>query len=243
MRETERVLATMKEKRGVAMLIDPDKYDSGLVSRLVGSGLLPTVFLVGGSIVQGDTREVVRDIKRQSTTPVVLFPGDNQQLAEEADGLLLLSLISGRNAEYLISQHVRAAHRIAKMDIEVISTGYMLIDGGKRTSVEYISGTTPIPADKVDIAAATALAGRLLGMKAIYLEAGSGAKQAVSSEMIKAVRESIGDMLLIVGGGLRTVEEVSRVMEAGADIAVIGTVAEQNSEAAAEILRYNKTGR
>ena len=176
--------------------------------------------------MSADTSEVVAQIKKKTTLPIVLFPGNASQVVGNADALLLLSLISGRNAEFLIGQHVNAAVQIAKTNLEVIPTGYILIDGGVATSVQYMSATQPIPANKVDIATATALAGELLGLKMVYLEAGSGARNPVSSEIISSVRDTL-HIPIIVGGGLRSVAEVERVWNAGADIAVVGTAIEK----------------
>ena len=187
-------------------------------------------------MVSNDIEEVVEKIKGMSLdVPVILFPGDYSQLTDKADAMLLLNLTSGRNAEYLIGQHVRAALRIAKSGLEVIPTGYILIDGGRATSVEYVSGTRPIPSDKPELAVATALAGELLGLKATYLEAGSGAERAVAVDTIKAVRAAT-EGILIVGGGIRSAEGVEAAYRAGADIVVVGTAIEKNPEIAELIL-------
>ena len=159
----------------------------------------------------------------------MLFPGNSTQLSDKADAMLMLSLISGRNADFLIGQHVVAAPFIKKSGIETISTGYMLIESGTTTSVEYISNTRPIPREKNDIAVATAIAGELLGNKAIYLEGGSGAKMPVPAPMIKAVHRSIS-LPIIVGGGLRSEDDIKNALEAGADIVVIGTSLESDPE-------------
>lgn len=222
----------------VAWLIDPDRYNRQTLLSLRDNGVLPKVILVGGSLVTSDTDAVVREIKSVvgDSSFVVLFPGDYGQLSDSADALLLLSLVSGRNPEYLIGQHVKAAPMIRRMGLETIATAYMLIDGGTTTSVQYISATTPIPANKPDLAMATAMAAEQLGMAMVYLEAGSGASMAVNDELIRGVRNVV-DVPIIVGGGLRSADEVKRVFAAGADIAVVGTLIERKPEVAERIMR------
>lgn len=231
------VRAVERGQKMVAMLIDPDKYNAATLQNLQRSGNLPDIVLVGGSIVQTDTDAVVGDIKRTvgKESMVILFPGDEGQLSAQADALLFLSLVSGRNPEYLIGQQVRAAVKVRQMGLETIATAYMLIDGGRRTSVEYVSNTMPLPADKPDLAVATAMASELMGMQMAYLEAGSGALNPVPTRTIEMVRKAVR-MPLIVGGGLRTRASVEAAFEAGADIAVVGTAIEQNPEVAAEIM-------
>ena len=231
------VRAVERGQKMVAMLIDPDKYNAATLQNLQRSGNLPDIVLVGGSIVQTDTDAVVGDIKRTvgKESMVILFPGDEGQLSAQADALLFLSLVSGRNPEYLIGQQVRAAVKVRQMGLETIATAYMLIDGGRRTSVEYVSNTMPLPADKPDLAVATAMASELMGMQMAYLEAGSGALSPVPTRTIEMVRKAVR-MPLIVGGGLRTRACVEAAFEAGADIAVVGTAIEQNPEVAAEIM-------
>lgn len=168
-------------------------------------------------------------MKENTTIPILLFPGNLLQISNKADGILLLSLISGRNPDLLIGNHVVASSRIKHSKLEVLPTGYILIDGDKPTSVEYMSNTKPIPADKVDIATATAIAGEMLGLKYIYLEAGSGAKNSINENIIKSVKINT-DIPLIVGGGIKTVNDVKNAINAGADIIVIGSAVEQNKE-------------
>lgn len=225
-------------KKAVAWLIDPDRYDKTTLEKLKASGLAPRFIFVGGSLVGADTDAVIRDIKRITgdSSRVLIFPGDYSQLSASADALLLLSLVSGRNPEYLIGQHVKAAPHIRKIGLETIPTAYMLIDGGRKTSVEYISATAPIPADKTDIAQATAMAAEMLGMKAIYLEAGSGALRPVETEMIEAVKR-VTNVPLVVGGGLRSPSSIRKALDAGADIAVVGTAIERDPDTAKRILR------
>ena len=171
---------------------------------------------------------------------MVLFPGSQNQFTEAVDALLFLSLISGRNADLLIGQHVQAAPRIAASGVEVIPTGYILIDGGVATSASYISQTAPIPGNKPEIAATTALAGALLGLRCIYLDAGSGAIAPVSASMISAVKKSI-DIPLMVGGGLRTIEAVQTAFNAGADIIVVGTMVEERPDFLAQIIHFKQS--
>jgi len=213
----------------LAVLIDPDKQSPENLINLVQLAQNAHVdfFFVGGSLLMEDSFEAtVTFIKKHSTIPVIIFPGNNYQVSARADALLFLSLISGRNAEYLIGQHVLAAPIIKETKIETIPTGYLLIDGGNISTTSYITQTVPIPNDKADIAVATALAGEMLGMKLIYLEAGSGAKTTVSTDMVKAVKKNIS-VPLIVGGGIRTGEMAEQLCQAGADVLVVGNVLEK----------------
>lgn len=221
----------------LAVLIDPDKHTQESLLQLIrrSESCRIDLFFVGGSLLVEDSFErTVAIIKQHCNIPVVIFPGNNYQVSAKADALLFLSLISGRNAEYLIGQHVTAAPLIKEHRLETIATGYMLIDGGRISTTSYITQTVPIPADKPDIAVATALAGEMLGMQMIYLEAGSGAHTHVSPAMIKAVKQSIG-IPLIVGGGIRNAEHVEAVCVAGADIVVVGNVLEKEPELLMEI--------
>ena len=222
-------------RRIVVPLIDPDRFNPAILDSLVGRKRIPPAIFVGGSIGAADTDAVVRRIKSYvgDSSEVVLFPGDCSQLSSSADALLILSLVSGRNPEYLIGQHVKSAPKIRRLGLEAIPTAYMLIDGGRATSVQYVSGTMPLPADKVDLSVATAMAAELLGFKMLYLEAGSGARVPVSSDIISAVRSSVS-IPIIVGGGVRSAEAVGRAFAAGADIVVIGTALEQNPALANE---------
>lgn len=218
-------------KKQLAVLIDPDKFTDEVAERFISSvaKAKPDYIFVGGSLTASSTDEAIRRIKENTDIKVVLFPGNSTQLSDKADAMLMLSLISGRNADFLIGQHVVAAPFIKKSGIECIATGYMLIESGTTTSVEYISNTRPIPREKNDIAVATAIAGELLGNKAIYLEGGSGAKMPVPAPMIKAVRRSVS-LPVIVGGGLRSEDDIKNALEAGADIVVIGTSLESDPE-------------
>ncbi len=215
-------------KKQLAVLIDPDKFLEGEAESFLSQ--LPeetTHVFVGGSTVAPDkTEKSVRAIKLFSDLPVVLFPGDHTQITEQADALLFLSLISGRNPEYLIEQQVKSVEKLRNSTLEIIPTGYILIDGGNQCAVHRISQTLPIPQNQVDVIVNTALAGQFSGKKLIYLEAGSGAQISVSEEIISAVKEAI-NIPLIVGGGIRTQQRLMKSYDAGADMVVIGTAFEQ----------------
>ena len=214
----------------LALLIDPDQAEPAHLELVLASAHKAGVdyLFVGGSLVVGDgLGRVVRYLKAHSSLPVILFPGGNHHIEAEADALLLLSLVSGRNPEFLIGQHVVAAPLLKRSGLELLPTGYMLIDGGAPTTVSYVSHTQPIPADKAGIAASTALAAEQLGHKLIYLDSGSGAKNAVPPRLIATVRREIS-LPLIVGGGIRTPEAAAAAWQAGADILVIGNAAEED---------------
>ncbi len=217
-----------KEKQ-VVLLIDPDKHNELSLVTILQQAVLGNIsfILIGGSITSKSINECISLIKKRCSIPVFLFPGSLMQLCDQADGILLLSLLSGRNADFLIGNHVHAAPFIKRSGMEVIPTGYILIDCGKRTSVEYISNTFPIPSNKPDIAVATAMAGEMLGQKIIYLEGGSGAITNINTSLIAEVKANI-TIPLIVGGGIRTYNQAKDVFNAGADIIVIGTAAEIN---------------
>ncbi len=216
-------------KKVFCVLIDPDKFPEQNIVKIITAmeAALPDIILVGGSLVTKKTERTVQLLKDNLNFPVVLFPGSLLQLTTNADGILFISLISGRNPELLIGNHVSSAPILKESGMEVISTGYMLIEGGGTTSVEYMSQTKPIPAFKTDIAVATAMAGELLGQKLIYLEAGSGAYNPVPVKMIEAVKNNIS-IPLIVGGGLNSKEKVKAACDAGADIIVVGNAFEKD---------------
>jgi putative glycerol-1-phosphate prenyltransferase len=218
-------------KKAFAVLIDPDKTTpSGLTALLdiaVAAGV--DYFFVGGSLVVSDNLDTcIRQIKQQCSIPVLLFPGSPSQISKQADALLYLSLISGRNAELLIGQHVISAPFVRASGLEIVSTGYMVIDGGAPTTVSYISNAAPIPSDKADIALCTAMAGEMLGHKLIYMDAGSGARRPVSEALITAVSKNI-QVPLVVGGGIRDAEKAYRNCKAGADVIVVGNAIEKNA--------------
>jgi putative glycerol-1-phosphate prenyltransferase len=217
----------------LAVLIDPDfAQDEAMLERTVHNACMAKADLVfvGGSLLTSASFDrCVALVKQWSSKPVVLFPGSPSQLSGHADALLFLSLISGRNAELLIGHHVTAAPAIKALGLEAIPTGYMLIDGGKPTTVSYVGQTLPIPHDKPGIGAATALAGQLLGLGCIYMDTGSGANRTVSPAMIEAVRATV-DLPIIIGGGIRTVEQARALCLAGADVLVVGTAFEEDPE-------------
>lgn len=218
-----------KKEKQLAFLIDPDKFSIDNLNQLkaIFKKATPDILLVGGSLISVDTAKFVKELKQAVGMPVVLYPGSSMQVCKEVDAVLFLSLISGRNPEFLISHHVAAAPQLKANNIEAISTGYILVDGGSYTSVQYISQTVPVPSNKSDIAVATALAGQYLGMKLIYMDAGSGAEFPIPVEMIQAVKSSI-EVPLMIGGGIRTVESIEKACKAGADIIVVGNVLEQD---------------
>jgi putative glycerol-1-phosphate prenyltransferase len=227
-----------KGKKALAVLIDPDKSSSDSLNLIVNSSIhhKPDFFFVGGSLITENNFDyTIRFLKAKTDVPIIIFPGNNLQISDAADAILFLSLISGRNPEMLIGRHVIAAPFIKQAGVEVLPVGYMLVDTGKMTSVAYMSNTTPIPSDKPDIAACTALAGNMLGLSLIYIDAGSGALTTISSEMIKSVVKAV-DCPLIVGGGIRTPETLKEIYSAGADIAVVGNFLESNPSALADFL-------
>jgi phosphoglycerol geranylgeranyltransferase len=236
-----------ERKKSIAVLVDPDKAeDPGKLSHLINLASENCVdfFFVGGSLVtSANLSEVVKHIKENVSIPVVLFPGNAIQVDASADAILFLSLISGRNPELLIGQHVVAAPILKNTKLEVISTGYMLINSGKITSVAYISNTTPIPDDKYSLAASTAMAGEMLGLQTIYVDAGSGAEKEISQRMIAAVRKSIS-VPLIVGGGIDSAPKAIAALEAGADMIVVGNALEKDpnllTEVSERIYAWNK---
>lgn len=218
-------------RKKVAILVDPDKTNSEekireLVQKI--TLLNPAFIFVGGSTVNTeDFQFCLRTIKALTHIPVIIFPGSHHQVDDQADAILFLSLISGRNPDFLIGHQIESAQTIKKMTLESIPTGYLLIDGGKTSAVSYVSQTTPIPSDQTAIAVKTAVAGELLGLKSIFLDAGSGAINPVSPEMIAAVRKNV-DVPILVGGGIRSTEQLEQALEAGADLVVIGNKIEEN---------------
>lgn len=219
--------AVSLNQRLLAVLIDPDKFEEDQARAFLKS--LPaqtTHIFVGGSHVENDkTAYTVSAIKKYTDLPVILFPGNSSQITEEADALLFLSLISGRNPEYLIEQQVKSVSRLRNSSLEIIPTGYVLVDGGTECSVQRVSKTTPIPQDELETIVNTSLAGQYSGKQLIYLEAGSGAKIPVSEEIISEVKKAI-KVPLIVGGGIRSITRLQKTFKAGADLVVIGTAFE-----------------
>ncbi|PSL02896.1 phosphoglycerol geranylgeranyltransferase [Cecembia rubra] len=232
-------------RKGIAWLIDPDDMDENSASRLQEAKSLKIDFIfLGGSLIQkNNINDSIRLIRMYAPgVPIVLFPGSSIQFSEEADAILFLSLISGRNPELLIGQHVSVAPIIAKSNIEVLPTGYMLIDGGEKTSVHYISQTIPLPNHHPELSVATALAGYYLGLQYFYLDAGSGAPNPVNSKIIKSIKQKL-PAPLIVGGGLNSLEKVKAAFLAGADLVVIGNGAGKSSALLKEVNSYLETYR
>jgi putative glycerol-1-phosphate prenyltransferase len=220
-----------------AVLIDPDKMRLGKMQDVIEYAGEAGVdyFFIGGSLIVNDMLDhVITTMKKKCNIPTVLFPGNSFQLSYKADAILFLSLISGRNAELLIGNHVISAPFLKISPLEIIPTGYMLIDGGVMTSVQYMSNTNPIPRNKPDIAMCTAIAGEMLGLRQIYMDAGSGAQNPISTEMIHAVSSAIS-IPLIVGGGIKSPEQVEKNIAAGADIIVIGNAIEKDPNLILEI--------
>ena len=213
---------------GYFILIDPEMCDVGKTAKLATTieNAGADAILLGGSLLTQELDPIAASIRAETELPIILFPGDSMHLTPHADAILFMSLISGRNPNYLIGEQVKAAPWIQKYGLEPIPTGYMLIDGGNRTSVEFMSGTAPIPRDKPDIATPHALAAEYLGMQMVYLEAGSGATLSVPNEMISSVKEQI-TIPLIVGGGIRSPETAAEKVRAGADFIVTGNILEE----------------
>ncbi|NDU98397.1 geranylgeranylglyceryl/heptaprenylglyceryl phosphate synthase [Spirosoma terrae] len=233
------ILRTNKEsgRKALAILLDPDKVRQDELAELLVKTQQYSVdfFLVGGSLVTDYThKEIVASIRKHTNVPVILFPGNSLHIEASADAILLLSLISGRNADFLIGQHVIAAPLLKRSGLEILPTGYMLVDSGTQTTVSYISGTTPLPRDKPDVAACTAMAGEMLGLSLLYLDAGSGARWPVSAAMIEAVRAAV-DVPIIVGGGINSGEKAYSALKAGADLIVVGNGIEQNPDLLPEL--------
>lgn len=225
---------TEKKKQGrkcFAVLIDPDKVTTKVLDELVELSMSAKVdyFLVGGSLViSNHLDDCVQHIRRICNIPVILFPGSPSQVSKYADALLYLSLISGRNPELLIGQHVVSAPFVKQSGLEIMPTGYIVVDGGAPTTVSYISNASPVPADKNEIAMCTAMAGEMLGMKLIYMDAGSGAKRPITESMIKIVAENI-QVPLIIGGGIVHPEKAYLNCKAGADVIVVGNAIEKDA--------------
>ncbi len=225
-------------RRSLGLLIDPDKITGSRLPILmkIASEARPDYILAGGSLTFNDTDHLIGEIKKLSSIPVILFPGNLLQMSKKADLILLLSLISGRNPELLIGNHVIAAPYLSDIREKLVSTGYILVGCGSRTSVEYMSQTVAIPPDKDDLVIATALAGEMLGLGMIYLESGSGAKTCIPPRLISAVRNAI-TVPIAVGGGLRSGKDIENAYMAGADMVIIGNSCEENPEFLREACR------
>jgi phosphoglycerol geranylgeranyltransferase len=217
-------------KKKFALLIDPDKFSPGKIqdfARLSQEAGVDFLFYGGSLIMKDNHRKYITILKEHCPAPVILFPGSQFMICKDADGMLLLSLISGRNAEMLIGKHVEAAPYLKTCPFEILPTGYMLIESGQPTAVTYMSNTTPIPCGKDDIAICTAIAGELLGLKLIYMDAGSGAGNPIRPEMIEKVRRNIA-VPLVIGGGIRTPQQAKAAAAAGADLVVVGNAIEKD---------------
>ena len=222
------IATLMAHAPGLCVLVDPERTGAAEAGALAAAAEADgAAALLIGTSYDGSARtgEVATAIKRASRLPLLLFPGSAAQLVPEVDAVLLLSLVSGRNPQYLIEEHVRAVPFFLRHEVPAISTAYLLIDGGRVTAVEAASQTRPLPADKPEFAAAHAVAARLIGMAAVYLDAGSGAARPVPPALIRAVRRAV-DLPLLVGGGVRTAEQVCDARKAGADFVVVGSAIE-----------------
>ncbi len=225
------ILASKKAKKKLlAILIDPDKIEIstiGLVSKKINQSPATHIFIGGSTFIGNQLDEIILKLKSNISLPIILFPGNLSQISDKADGILFLSLISGRNSDYLIDHHVNAVPILKKTNLEVISTGYLLIESGKQTAVEHVSQTKPLSRSNPNYILQTAQAGEMLGNKLIYLEAGSGADLPIPEEIITLLSENI-EIPLIVGGGIQSLLEIEKAFKAGADIIVIGTAFENN---------------
>ncbi|RYG22849.1 MAG: geranylgeranylglyceryl/heptaprenylglyceryl phosphate synthase [Chitinophagaceae bacterium] len=227
---TSLVARKTNDQKSFAVLIDPDKVTPSGIDRLCDLAISANVdyLFVGGSLVISNRLDdVILRIRKNCSIPVLLFPGSPSQISKHGDALLYLSLISGRNADLLIGQHVISAPFVRQSGLEIISAGYMVVDGGSPTTVSYISNALPIPSDKTEIAMCTAMAGEMLGLKLIYMDAGSGAKRPVHESLISSVAANIS-IPLVVGGGIITPEKAYLNCKAGADVIVVGNAIEKD---------------
>lgn len=225
------MIADMFSGKGYLVLIDPDKQSPEEAGELAAKAEKcgADAIMVGSSIIlEGTLKKSVKEIKKRCKLPVILFPGASSHMSRDADAVFFMSLLSGRNADFLIGEQVKAAPVVYKYGLEAIPMAYMLVSSGKMTSVEFMSNTKPLPSDKPDIAVAHALAAKYLGMKVIYLEAGSGAKESVPDELISAIKKYV-DLPIIVGGGIRSPEVAAKKIKAGANFIVTGTAIEEDS--------------
>ena len=221
-----------KGEKLLAVLIDPDKLSLGKVPGImkrINLSIVTHIFVGGSEVEESLTELLVLEIKKHTKLPVVLFPGDVSQITNRADALLFLSLISGRNSDYLIGKHVKAVSKLKNSNLEVIPTGYVLIENGKETSVQRVTGTKPLKRNNLQCIVDTAKAGELLGMKLLYLEAGSGATHPITPEIVSAVRRET-KIPLLIGGGIRTPQQLNEIYDSGADVVVIGTAFEENEQ-------------
>lgn len=230
--------ANQKGEKLLAILLDPDKMKVDKIVHILEKCEIKKVdfIFVGGSLVKkGITEKFVKHLKKITKIPIILFPGDFEQITNYADAILFLSLLSGRNPEYLIEQQIKSVPALKNSNLEIIPTGYILIDGGKETAVQKVSNTKPILQENISLIVQTAIAGMFMGKKVIYLEAGSGALTPVSAEIISKVKENV-NIPLIVGGGIKTKNQLQTAFESGADLVVIGNGFEENTQLLANIL-------
>lgn len=233
MKVYEKILNNVKnKKKSVAVLLDPDsekKENLRKKIKKINESSIDYIFVGGSTLFDEDFESFLKIVKELSKIPVVIFPGSSLQVSKHCDAILFISLISGRNPQFLIGEHVQSAMKIKRLGIECIPTGYILIESGNLTSVEYISNTKPIPRDKQNIVISHALAGELLGFKLIYLDGGSGALYTIPDEIISKVKKEI-NVPLIVGGGIKSIEEIKKKHKSGADIVVIGNIIEKDEK-------------
>ena len=243
MKNQNKILKQFSSQKGqIAILIDPDKSNKeGDLIRLIRNAEIAEIdyFFIGGSTVtKSDFEKVISILKNNTIIPLIIFPGSTHQISEKADAILYLSLISGRNPDYLIGQHVNSANELFEMDIEIMPTGYILIDGGNKSSVAYVSQTTPIPRDQTNIATKTAIAGVLQGKQIIYFDAGSGAKKTIPIEMIKNVQKL--NVPIIVGVGIKKIETINEYKNSGVNVIVLGNHIENNIDFVLDLKNLNK---
>ena len=232
----QHILSCKKKGRKLfAVLVDPDKFNPDVILES-NKAKVDFIFIGGSRLKKEKFHRCVSSVKKLTNIPLIIFPGSREQLSEKADAILLLSLISGRNSDYLIGEHIRAAQQLKRSKLEIIPTGYLLIGGGKKISTQLATKTSPIKNSEIKLAVSTAIAGELLGMKMIYLEAGSGAKQPLNGSLVKAVRNNISSALL-TGGGIDSPEKAIALCSAGADLIVVGNAIEKNIILVSKIAR------
>ncbi len=243
MRKQDLIYNKISEKKGqIAILIDPEKSDneSVLLNLLKNASTcgVDYLFIGGSTVTKIEFQNTINFIKANSSIPIIIFPGSSHQISDKSDAILYLSLLSGRNPDYLIGHHIQSANEIIKLDIEIISTGYILIDGGTISSVANVSQTKPIPRDQIEVAKNTAIAGVLQGKKIIYFDAGSGAKQIVPIEIIKEV--IFLGIPIIIGGGVKSIEQLEEFKNSGVNVIVIGNHIEENIDFLLKVKEFKK---
>jgi phosphoglycerol geranylgeranyltransferase len=244
LKNTDKILKKFSSQKGqIALLLDPEKCSnfSGLkeVLKKAEFSKIDYIFIGGSTVTKNEFDKTIDFIKCNTTLPLVIFPGASHQISDKADAILYLSLLSGRNPDFLIGHHVQSALEVYQMDIEILPTAYILIDGGTKSSVAYVSQTIPIPKDQISIIKNTATAGILQGKKIIYFDAGSGAESSVSPKIIDEVK--FLNTPIIVGGGIRSIEQINALKDVGVNIIVIGNHIEENIDFLLDIHSYNLT--